>query len=263
MPTFSQRYGYTPIEKAFQREEVGNELRTALWNFLNTNIWSKPGYQSLVDHVWIHHFNSDIDALRVGSSNSAIQQIKQRFFKLAWFGVYDFVEFLIQSRVTASTRGMCDAINEILQKENAAYRVINNEIVEITDSNEIKGIEEALKHPDSPVRIHIQTALSMLSDRTSPDYRNSIKESISAVEAACRLVTGLESASLGEALKKIHGLHPALSRGFSALYGFTSDEGGIRHSLIDESNLSYADAKFMLVSCSAFVSYLRTITSGN
>ena len=43
---------------------------------------------------------------------------------------------------------------------------------------------------------------------------------------------------------------------FTSLYGYTSDEGGIRHGSIDVSNTPSEDAKFMLVSCSAFVNYL-------
>ncbi len=51
-------------------------------------------------------------------------------------------------------------------------------------------------------------------------------------------------------------LHPALKDAFSSLYGYTSDAEGIRHALLDEPNLSFEDAKFMLVSCSAFINYL-------
>jgi len=183
--------------------------------------------------------------------------MKDHFFKCPWFAVYDLLEFLIQSKVVNSTQGMSGPVNDILAKFNAAYRVVDNQIVEITDQNEIRAVEEGLIHPDTPVRTHLQTALSMLSDRTKPDYRNSIKESISAVEAVCRLVTGDEKTTLGEALKKVNDLHPALSKAFSALYGFTSDAGGVRHSLLDEPTTTYEEAKFMLVSCSAFVSYLR------
>jgi len=60
-------------------------------------------------------------------------------------------------------------------------------------------------------------------------------------------------------LKKIKdkiGLHPALEKGFGAIYGYTSDQGGIRHAMIDESTCDFEDAKYMLVSCSAFVNYL-------
>jgi hypothetical protein len=98
----------------------------------------------------------------------------------------------------------------------------------------------------------------MLSDRQGADFRNSIKESISAVEAASRLGTGQTKASLGDALKHVPNLHPALKNGFSAIYGYTSDQSGIRHSLLDEPDIDYADAKFMLVACAAFTSFLHT-----
>ena len=51
-------------------------------------------------------------------------------------------------------------------------------------------------------------------------------------------------------------LHPALKRSFDSLYGYTSDAGGIRHAMSGEPAITSDDARFMLVSCSAFVNYL-------
>jgi len=53
-------------------------------------------------------------------------------------------------------------------------------------------------------------------------------------------------------------LHEALKRGFSAIYGFTSDESGIRHALLEkgDADVDETDALFMLSACAAFVSYL-------
>ena len=70
----------------------------------------------------------------------------------------------------------------------------------------------------------------------------------------------MPKANLGECIKVVKNyvaVHPALEKAFSNLYGYTSDAGGIRHALTDESFLpTYADAKFMLVACSAFVNFL-------
>ncbi len=131
----------------------------------------------------------------------------------------------------------------------------------ITSEEEISEIEEALKKsgPLSNVHEHLKRALELLADRKSPDYRNSIKESISAVEALCKLITGDKSATLGKALEKMEGkikLHPALKKAFISLYGYTSDADGIRHALLEESNLDFEDAKFMLIVCPAFINYL-------
>jgi hypothetical protein len=40
------------------------------------------------------------------------------------------------------------------------------------------------------------------------------------------------------------------------LYGYTSDDSGIRHAILDQPTVGFDEAKFMIVSCSAFVNYL-------
>ena len=277
MARFSERYGYTQIERAFQRETMDVELRTALWNVLSICMWNKwedydygnTADSELIDvitkRLWFNYFKADLDKLpnfkNRYKGNGAYDIFKQHFFKCKWYEAYNFIEFLLQDRGTLLDEAAIKWMNEVLETENAAYRIVGTEVIEITDTNEIKAIEDALAHPDAPVRSHIQSSLVMMSDRENPDYRNSIKESISAVEAACRIVTGMKAATLADALKKISDLHPALQKAFLALYGFTSDASGIRHSLLEESDLTYADAKFMLASCAAFVSYLRSNAS--
>src|SRR5262249_50572550 len=95
--------------------------------------------------------------------------------------------------------------------------------------------------------------------KPTPDHRNSIKEAISAVEAAAKLIAGSEGSGLGPALNRLAAkvtLHGALKAAFLSLYGYTSDSGGIRHALLEEDNVGYDEAKFMLVACSAFVNFL-------
>jgi hypothetical protein len=70
-----------------------------------------------------------------------------------------------------------------------------------------------------------------------------------------------EANTLGPALSKLEKsvrIHPALRTGFSNLYGFTNDEKGIRHALLEEpvAQVDEIDALYMLGSCAAFVSYL-------
>jgi len=90
--------------------------------------------------------------------------------------------------------------NDVLESEMSAYRFVGKYITQITSKEEISEIEEALRTPLKPVRIHLEKSLELLSDRKSPDYRNSIKESISAVEAVCKIITGDKKATLGKCL---------------------------------------------------------------
>lgn len=268
MGSFSQRYGYSPLEKTFQREFVSEELRTHIWNILKLSIWERYHSRStttgeingLVKRLWFSYFNKDMDTLPnfYDHGDGAYDELKRYFFSCKWYEVYDFLEFIAKDSSNLLTMRTREVINKALEKFNAAYRFTETRIIEITDQTEIEAIEEALRHPENPVREHLKAALEKLSDREKPDYRNSIKESISAVEAACRILTGKKSATLGDALKKIENLHPVMRQAFDKLYGYTSDASGVRHSLIDEPTITYADAKFMLVTCSAFVSYLNT-----
>ncbi|MBR1432884.1 AbiJ-NTD4 domain-containing protein [Ruminococcus sp.] len=181
-----------------------------------------------------------------------------------WYIVYDFIEKYINYKKhnKGNVKTIIDEINRILEEECTAYRVCDCQVVPITSKAELAEIEEAKSTPFTPVNTHISKALSLFADRRHPDYENSIKESISAVESMCCIITGMTGggATLGAAIRKLKDagvhIHGAMESAFSSLYGYTSDENGIRHGGIDFTNAPPEDAKYMLVSCSAFVNYL-------
>lgn len=196
--------------------------------------------------------------------SSALEQIRNWYQnKAGWNEVYDFVEFFARPQPHFNISSFITKCNRVMEREMSGYRFVGNEIALITSETEIKAIEEAVAVAAMTglrgVETHLKTALHHFADRSTPDYRNSIKESISAVEAVARAITGNKKATLGEALKRIDNeiaLHESLKKGFSSIYGYTSDDDGIRHGLTDEPNVGSDDARFMLVSCSAFVHYL-------
>lgn len=156
------------------------------------------------------------------------------------------------------------ACNKTLEQEMSAYRFVDKCITQITCEEEIGAIEQAINKGEELVRKHLQRALELLSDRTNPDYRNSMKESISAIERLSIQETGEKKGTLGQLLKKAGeriDIHPALQEAFSKLYGYTSDESGIRHALSDRDVVDFEDAKYMLVVCSAFINYVAGKTS--
>jgi hypothetical protein len=217
----------------------------------------------LIRKIWSDYFKKPTDTISGASWALIYTEIRDYFFSCAWNEVYDFVEFVAHNYDdTSDNRVFMDACNQLLKRKVAGCRFVGGKITEVTGEEEIAEIEEALKYSKpSGTIVHLGTALALLSNRTSPDYRNSIKESISAVETICVLIAG-KSATLGDALAKIRrdakvSIHPALIDAFDKLYGYTSDADGIRHRLMQESNLDFEDAKFMLVACSSFVNYLR------
>lgn len=136
-------------------------------------------------------------------------------------------------------------------------------MVKITSNEDLAEIKSSMGQAQSGgVSQHIQRAAQLYSQRPEPDYRNSIKESISAVEAAVCFVMGKKSYGVGKPLRALaddFGLHPALRDGFEKLYSYTSDESGVRHALLEQSSIRQEDARYMLVSCSAFSNYLLAL----
>lgn len=268
---FSERYGYRTARSSIQIEEMDDTLRNSLWNAIQAVIWdshepyrgqvytSASNLYELIRSCWREFFKLPVDQVPDYTSE-AIKAIRGFFFEADWFEVYDFVEFLC-GKLGKSRPDFIARCNEALEREMAGYRLTDCTVTPITSPTELEAIDEAIRvtGPYSGANAHLHRALELLSDRQNPDYRNSIKESISAVESIAQSVTNNTSASLGDALRSISQvapMHPALNRSLSALYGYTSDADGIRHALLDESSLDFVDAKFMLVACAAFVNYL-------
>lgn len=178
--------------------------------------------------------------------------------------ILDLLEYICNwlfSKTNSCSEHFQRNFNTLFQQEYVGYRFISKRIVPITDELEISEIEQACKTPFDGARAQLQKALGFLSDRENPDYKNCVKESISAVEATCRIIAEKDSATLGEALKLLakHGLklHPCLNSGIDKLYSYACDQGSVRHAEHEaESIVTFEEAKFMMVTCSAIVNYL-------
>ena len=269
---FSERYRYKPVREIIQIESIDEALRNGIWSLLKLYYWdtySRGDYLTsyenksiklLCELLWFDYFKNPLDSLDYDWTR-VLKQLREYFFECQWYGVYDFIEFIANhySRNEVNKKFM-DACNKALEKEMSGYRFVDGKITRITAAEEVEAVEKAIESSEQLVAKHLRRSLELLSDRTKPDYRNSIKESISAVETLVAKVVGSEKGTLGQLLKKVDehiSLHPALKSAFEKLYGYTSDESGVRHALMEQDKVDFDDAKFMLVTCSAFVNYVE------
>lgn len=280
MTKFSERIGAVESPNTLQIEEISDALRNSMWNLLYAL------YEVEHHNYWIavakrvaHQFRK-VPADEVPYQNYECRNwLKAYFFSLLWYEAYDFVEFVANNHraMTSESRGyrsdvrhhrannddVQNALNRIFERELSGYRFIEKILSPITDESEIQeianAVEQSLEKKLQGVREHLHAALSLLGKKPEPDYRNSIKESISAVESVAKQISGNTSKGIDdalEALAKKSEIHGALKAGFKSLYGFSSDSDGIRHAILEQPNVGFIEAKYMLVACSAFVNYL-------
>ena len=282
---FSEREGFAQ-PPAQQIDSMSDELRTCLWNalynFLNRFDLDARDYEQsthdpipfqVAEHfclcLWVDFFNQPEDQFPTRSLFLR-KSFKSLFEEIEWYRVYDLIEFIldecdesakerqVKQYVSLRAKDFCEACENCLKKHNSAYRICGRKVVPITSKQEIAEIDSAMNSEHLLPSDHIRKALSLFANRLTPDYPNSIKESISAVESLAKIVAGKEQATLGELTRELGELHPAFQQALGKLYGYTSDAQGIRHGAFDNpAQIRQEDARFMLVICSAFVNYIE------
>ena len=280
MKLFSERYNYTKVSDVIIREQITREIQNAicscydkLHDFFRDSMGSSDeAYFNMEKNLWTYFLNQRIGAFYNGRSYHvvAIRFIEDE--NNPWYKKLDMTEFTIKylhSNIYNDRRyiyvydSFVKYLNHEFKRLNYAYRVINTEIVEITSEEELAAIETSMQDSPNNIRTHLSKALELYAKRPVGDYRNSIKESISAVEAYCREKTGKNTLgkALDEMIDKGLVISPILKVAFDKLYAYTNQpDTGIRHALMDDDD-TYApaseEALFMLVSCSSFINYLN------
>ena len=285
--SFSERMKLAP-EKQIQAKDIDTALRNRIINEV-ANEFNDTQAEYVLDVMGFRTVpKKEFFTISLDSGGKNFDELTALLENLPWNNVYDVIEhgYNFLKAHCADCTADCNAVydesskdysiceyknsmnrysahfNSILEQEKSGYRLIDGLVSPIVREVEIACIEEASTTKFHSVNTHFQKALQFYSDRANPDYENSIKESISAVESMCCLITGLSGAqaTLGNALKHLEdnglNLHGALKSAFDKMYGYASDSDGIRHGGIDFKNAPAEDAKYMLISCSAFVNYL-------
>jgi hypothetical protein len=281
MGLFSERYGYIKPSEVIIREKITLEIQNAIcscYDRLQDNLFDVRSsyddnpYIDLEKYLWTFFLNNREGEFRDGRSYRIVATTYIEGKSIEWFKKLDLVEFTIKYLYAYSQKNnrfysvldtFVRQLNQGFERLNFAYRILNNEIVEVSSKEEIITIENALQSKQKNIRVHLNKALELYAKRPIGDYRNSIKESISAVEAFCREKTGEDT--LGKALNKLENngviIPKLLKLAFEKLYAYTNQsDTGIRHALMDSEDTytpTSDEALFMLVSCSSFINYLN------
>ncbi|WP_430437735.1 AbiJ-NTD4 domain-containing protein [Oceanibaculum nanhaiense] len=271
--TFEQAEGVEPLPPQLALKEVSKALRAALWHVIYESMkrdlkypdsggrpWIAGAWEKVLrkKHVYIDHNPSDeFDR----DAKFCIECVKTIILDGDYIKIFGFLQFVLRERVLHPS--FAEGIRLTLIKYKAAYRLIDGDtIMPMNSEEEAATLQRVFMELSGSVfgasRTHLKNAAAEL---TAGNYAASVRESIHAVESIARKLDP-DAQSLGQALNalaKNNHLHPALLKGMGNFYGWTNDEQGIRHALIDDAKVKVDehDALYMLGSCSAFVSYLK------
>ena len=282
--SFSQAQDYECVPAPLKLEELPRNARTQIWNFLyfcleqskrdTGGMWVKidisGNWEEILRNTHCFFDNLALDDWSPDFETNR-KKLRQHIEQDPFNRVFDRLQFIMRDR--NCPREFIRNLKRIFAICGLAYTIDPGPPPTILPAATLEEGEALMQSLQSLRKAglggsaaHLQEAAQRINSR---DSAGAIRESIHAVESVARQIDPKASRTLGPALKSLkeHGkLHPALKDAFNKLYGYTSDEQGIRHALLEKTSARTGmnEAVFMLGACASFASYLwRKHVSGS
>jgi len=133
---------------------------------------------------------------------------------------------------------IANELQELFLEENLAFEFSNGQVLRKGRRNTTDQITRAdFVLSDARLtacRKHFNKALAFFRNPATPDYENSVKEAVCAVEAAARALFPDGGSTLGDIVKSITGngtgqIPKSIAATFHGVYGFRSGGDGVGH----------------------------------
>ena len=270
--SFSQAQGYEDIPGVLRLEDLPDEARTRIWNTLYKHIEYDVQYGSMsnwIDGDWgeiLRDLHSDYHGRPLENWDSDfaqnVQHLRYEITQRKFNKVFDLVQYVL--RHARCPTSFVEEMRHAFKKAGVAYLIVDGPptIVPATTEEEGQALVESIKSLEEcglkAGKVHLVESSECIN---RGDWAGSVRESIHAVESVARQLDSDGAKTLRAALvsiEKREALHPALKEAFIKLYGYTSDEQGVRHALLnrDVAVVGMDEAVFMLSACATFASYL-------
>ena len=268
--TFSQRHGYEPLPEPmrleFLSDDLRRELRDIFYDLLieEGSIFERDKILFFV-RVLSRFFKQPKDEIR--KSVDGIYEIlgKDILPEYQFNRVLDLIELIVNDADVNQT--LFENIQLLFEQHSVAYYLdlsqqpykFHPRCTKEQGIATIKAINTIQENGMDGSASHLRQAAVHIN---AQQYGDSIADSIHAVESVAKLIDPKAARTLTPALKNLEKqglqLHPALKEGFEKLYGYTSNEQGIRHALINKTSpeVGLDEAMFMFGACASFAAYL-------
>ena len=281
--TFSQREGKTSLPEPMQLEHVPRKFKQliflAIEQTINDQSRNYNKHYKIMNNSMeriLFDYRHDVQGLLasdarhewwhgIGDASEDKRWVEELLKEAEYHDALSFVEFIM--RHAKCPKKLHNDIRAAFEHVPMAYfvRNVNGLLTVIPQFSGESGeaIQQAIESIEQAemegATAHLSEAVKHINEQ---QYADSISDSILAVESVARTIDPEAKNTLGPALKSLKKAgvinHPALIEAFSKLYGYTNDEQGIRHALLnnDSPDVGLDEAMFMFGACASFAAYL-------
>lgn len=275
--TFSQRNSYEPLPEPMALEQLSDDLRREIWNIIRKQLLKNRKTFSVTGRYYfptdfgrfVEQLFGKLLKIPEDEISTSYEDVLARFKSIILKGRFDQLLSLIELIVNNDSDNLRFArkIAELFDSHAAAYWLdaTRKPYQFYPRSNPEQGyaVRQALETMEESgmtgASVHLRQAAEHINTQ---QYADSISDSILAVESVARLIDPKAENTLGPALKSLEKAgvinHPVLKVAFLRLYGYTNNEQGIRHALLDKDSpdVGLDEAMFMFGACASFAAYL-------
>jgi len=276
--TYDQRYGRTPLPEPMKPGEISLELSNNLQDLLAYILEENSFQVEFGTHHYLKEHTQEIIKSVLAKFNDKPRiDFKEYTEKSLSFIVDDLLAKLKFNWSAERTlrffehfmdaySPMAEVIELLLKKHAAPYILMKEKGYHRFHPISLEAEREAIgtsfnvlsSFGHNAATRHLAEASQALN---KGNYNGAVRESINAVESVAKIVVADDKATLGKALANLERnniyIHPALKKGWSELYGFASDESGIRHASRDGMDkVDQFLAIYMFGACASFAAYL-------
>ena len=275
--TFSQRNSYEPLPEPMALEQLSDDLRREIWNIIRKQLLENRKTFNITGRYYfptdfgrfVEQLFGKLLKIPEDEISTGYEDVLAHFKNIILKGRFDQLLSLIELIVNNDSDNLRFArkIAELFDSHAAAYwlEVIQKPYQFFPRSNTEQGnaVQQALKTVNDSdmtgASAHLREAAGSINTQRYPD---AISNSILAVESVARIIDPEAKNTLAPALKSLEKAgvinHPVLKEAFIKLYGYTNDEEGIRHALLEKQSpdVGLDEAIFMFGACASFAAYL-------
>lgn len=276
--TFSQREGKASLPEPMRLEYIPHRFRQLAWQVISGEIHNSSDFD-VYDPYFLEEPNIgsilrsyEFDVLdkfhdeTVGHNpESSLRFYRELISSDNYHNILTCIEFMLRDE--RCSKKLREGLVEAFDKAPIAYFVDDKKglpTIMPRFSHEAgaatqQAIETLRQNDMEGATTHLRQAVEHIN---AQQYGDSVADSIHAVESVARIIDTQANKTLTPALDSLEkaGLlnHPALKQGFEKLYGYASNEQGIRHALLnqDSADVGLDEAVFMFGACASFAAYL-------